>query len=161
MSLVSEHSFKFGQSRDLLDKVKSSLFEIGYYSVTPGNVKAAKEFNDGLCYALSAQFMIAERNYGAGGGKQYFDWLNTAINSYKKNAQITNSDPNDIQKKLLMQYHRQFLYTELERIQKMQYSQYVKMNYDDIKKDIGDSTFSIIVDIDNKTKVDFFYLRKK
>ncbi|CNI43015.1 putative RTX-family protein [Yersinia massiliensis] len=156
MSLVSEHSFKFGQSRDLLDKVKSSLFEIGYYSVTPGNVKAAKEFNDGLCYALSAQFMIAERNYGAGGGKQYFDWLNTAINSYKKSAQITNSDPNDIQKKLLMQYHRQFLYTELERIQKMQYSQYVKMNYDDIKKDIGDSTFSIIVDIDNKTKVDIF-----
>ncbi|WP_327214731.1 RTX toxin [Yersinia aleksiciae] len=156
MPLVPEHSFKFDQSRDLLDKIKLSLYEIGYFSVTSGNKKAAKEFHEGLCYALSAQFMIAERNYGAGGGKQYFDWLNTAIESYKKNAQITNSNPGDIQKKLLMQFHRQFLYTELERIQKMQYSQDVSNNYLNVRNDFGNLPRSIRNDTDNETRINVF-----
>ncbi|HDL8363052.1 TPA: RTX toxin, partial [Yersinia enterocolitica] len=123
MGYIKEESFYFNQANDLLVKLKKSIFEIGYYTISQGDEKAAKQFHNGICYALSAKFLMEERNYGVGGGKRYFNWLQQAIDSYKKNAAISNRDPTDIKRKLLMQYHRQFLYTELELLQKMQYSQ--------------------------------------
>lgn len=84
MSSMHEYSFKFSQGSDLLDRLKSSLYEIGYYSIAPSDSQAAREFSQGLCYALSAKFMMEERNHGIGGGGKYFNWLKNAIDSYKK-----------------------------------------------------------------------------
>ncbi|HDL7643962.1 TPA: RTX toxin [Yersinia enterocolitica] len=135
MGYVKGESFYFNQANDLLVKLKKSIFEIGYYSISQGDKKAAKQFHNGICYALSAKFLMEERNYGVGGGKRYFNWLQQAIESYKKNAAISNRDPIDIKRKLLMQYHRQFLYTELELLQKIQYSQNIRNNYIKLRVD--------------------------
>ncbi|ELY5243261.1 RTX toxin [Yersinia enterocolitica] len=135
MGYVKDESFYFDQTNDLLVKLKKSIFEIGYYSISQGDEKAAKQFHNGICYALSAKFLMEERNYGVGGGKRYFNWLQQAIVSYKKNAAISNRDPTDIKRKLLMQYHRQFLYTELELLQKIQYSQNIRSNHIKLRVD--------------------------
>lgn len=137
MSLIEQYSFDFSQGRDLVKKLETSLYEIGYYSVTPGDVDGAKKISGALCYALSTKFMMEERNGNVGGGKRYFSWLQRAIDSYKQNAQIVDRDPSNIQSKLLMQYYRQFLHTELERILILQNSQYVNNNYKEIKKNFG------------------------
>lgn len=156
MSMVKEHSFNFNQYRDLLSKIKTSLKEIGYYSVTPGDMIAAEKFTTGLCNGLSAKFMIVERHFGPGGGKQYFDWLNTTINSYMKNAQINDSDPKNIQNKLLMQYHRQFLYTELESILEMHFSQNIKIHHKEISDNIGGLARLLKRQESEKTTVDIY-----
>lgn len=148
MGYIKEESFYFDQANDLLVKLKKSIFEIGYYSISQGDEKAAKQFHNGICYALSAKFLMEERNYGVGGGKRYFNWLQQAIDSYKKNAAISNRNPTDIKSKLLMQYHRQFLYTELELLQKMQYSQNIRSNY-----------FKLRVNFENT--IDFLLSQKK
>ncbi|EEP95295.1 cytotoxin RtxA [Yersinia aldovae ATCC 35236] len=135
MSFEINYSFEFSQSRDLLTKIKKSIYEINYYSVTPGDAVAAERLTTGLCYALSAEFIAAERN-GSGGGKKYFEFMLKAINSYKGNAQIVSGDLDNITAKILMQYDRQFLYTELERIQTIHNSQNIKINYQSIDGDL-------------------------
>ncbi|CNK03806.1 putative RTX-family protein [Yersinia frederiksenii] len=137
MSLLEQHSFDFSQGRDLVKKLETSLYEIGYYSVTPRDVEGAKKISGALCYALSTKFMMEERNGNVGGGKRYFSWLQRAVDSYKQNAQIVDRDPSNIQSKLLMQYYRQFLHAELKRILILQNSQHVNNNYKEIKKYFG------------------------
>ncbi|CNI09143.1 putative RTX-family protein [Yersinia aldovae] len=156
MSSENNYSFEFSHGRDVIGKLSSSLYEIGFYSVTPGDEKASKRFSDGLCYGMSAKFMIEERNHGAGGGKKYFAWLQNAVDGYTENARIVDREPNNIQKKLLIQYHRQFLYTELETIQKLQYSQNINSNYKIINEDLNSVVRFLKSSEYNKSLVDVY-----
>ncbi|CCN86051.1 putative Adenylate cyclase [Vibrio nigripulchritudo SFn27] len=121
---VREASFNFHQGSDLLDAMKHVIPEIADVLITGGNSTAAKDFLKGVCFGLSARYLMEERVHGLGGGEQYLNWLKDSVNAYN-NPQSSGQDFNSVTQNLLNHYRRQNFGAALETIMSMQNSQNV------------------------------------
>lgn len=115
-------SFKFSQSIDIFFGKAIFIAKIAHKNVTKNSWKDSISFNQGVCYGLSAKYIIAERNYGPGGGKAYFDWLQEVAKGYNK---YTGKKGNvkSVQKRILSDYYRLQFEAEVIDILKLQHSQ--------------------------------------
>ncbi len=120
---LKAYSFHFSQDDNLLEKLKKIIPEIGSVLLTNGNKVESKEFLMGLCFALSARYLIEERIHGAGGGKDYMLWLKGAVKAYNDKSVNKKTDINAIESSLLNQYRRQNMGSAIEDLLSMQYSQ--------------------------------------
>ncbi|WP_174891489.1 hypothetical protein [Candidatus Hamiltonella defensa] len=94
--------------------------------------------NKGLCLALSIRYLIEERLHPMSGGKNYLFWLKNLVNS-ENDASLTIKDVEDIdavQKKILNQYRRQHLSTELEKLVALNSSQEMEIAARELKKEL-------------------------
>ncbi|HFG2029517.1 TPA: MARTX multifunctional-autoprocessing repeats-in-toxin holotoxin RtxA [Vibrio cholerae] len=121
---VQEASFNFHQSSDLLDVMQHVIPEIANVLITDGNVSAAKDFLEGVCFGLSSRYLIEERVHGLGGGEQYLNWLKDSVTAYNSKTN-KGQDFDSIKKNLLNHYRRQNFGAALETIMSMQNSQNV------------------------------------
>ncbi|ATW22272.1 hypothetical protein BJP44_03890 [Candidatus Williamhamiltonella defendens] len=67
---VMENSFDFNQYYQVFKKAKNRIKTINRLS-------EHYDGSTGLCLALSVRYLIEERNFGLGGGKDYMLWLKT------------------------------------------------------------------------------------
>ncbi|MEQ5091680.1 MARTX multifunctional-autoprocessing repeats-in-toxin holotoxin RtxA [Providencia rettgeri] len=120
---IDKQSFHFSQGGDLLDKLVTLIPEVGNKLVTNGNDAKSKEFREGLCFALSARYMIEERVNGLGGGKAYIEWLKDIVQAYNDNTPNKKLDIDTVADKLLNQYRRQDLGLVIKDLLSLQFSQ--------------------------------------
>ncbi|ERT11658.1 MARTX multifunctional-autoprocessing repeats-in-toxin holotoxin RtxA [Photorhabdus temperata] len=120
---LKAYSFHFSQSDNLLEKLKKIIPEMGSVLLTNGNKVESKAFLKGLCFALSARYLIEERIHGAGGGKAYTLWLKDAVKAYNDKSVNKKTNINAIESSLLNQYRRQNIGSAIEDLLSMQYSQ--------------------------------------
>ncbi|EWS69722.1 RTX toxin [Vibrio vulnificus] len=116
-------SFHFSQSADLLNKLITLIPEVGNVLITNGNDVQSKDFLEGVCFALSARYMMEERVHGLGGGKAYMEWLKDTVQAYNDNITNKKNDIGSVEQKLLNQYRRQNLGLAIKDLLSMQYSQ--------------------------------------
>lgn len=116
-------SFHFSQSTDLLNKLITLIPEVGNVLITNGNDAQSKDFLEGVCFALSARYMMEERVHGLGGGKAYMEWLKDTVQAYNDNITNKKNDIGSVEQKLLNQYRRQNLGLAIKDLLSMQYSQ--------------------------------------
>ncbi|WP_421346508.1 MARTX multifunctional-autoprocessing repeats-in-toxin holotoxin RtxA [Aeromonas veronii] len=116
-------SFHFSQGADLLDQLTTLIPEVGNVLITDGNDAQSKDFLEGVCFALSARYMMEERVHGPGGGKAYMEWLKDTVQAYTDNTTNKTTDIVSIEQKLLNQYRRQHLGLAVKDLLSMQYSQ--------------------------------------
>ncbi|KER01669.1 MARTX multifunctional-autoprocessing repeats-in-toxin holotoxin RtxA [Photorhabdus temperata] len=120
---LRDHSFYFSQSSNLLEKLGEIIPEIGSVRLTKGDIAESKKLMQGLCFALSARYLIEERVHGLGGGKAYMMWLKDAIKAYNDTSVNKSTDIGSIESALLNRYRRQNIGPAIEDILSMQYSQ--------------------------------------
>ncbi|OWO84700.1 hypothetical protein B5C26_02620 [Photorhabdus luminescens] len=120
---LEAYSFHFSQDSNLLEKLRKIIPEIGSVLLTNGNKVESKEFLEGLCFALSARYLIEERVHGLGGGKAYMLWLKDAVKAYNDKSVNKKTDIHSIESALLSQYRRQNMGSAIEDLLSMQYSQ--------------------------------------
>ncbi|NHB89674.1 MARTX multifunctional-autoprocessing repeats-in-toxin holotoxin RtxA [Photorhabdus tasmaniensis] len=120
---LREHSFYFSQSSNLLEKLGEIIPEIGSVRLTKGDTAESKKLMQGLCFALSARYLIEERVHGLGGGKAYMMWLKDVIKAYNDTSINKRTDIGSIESALLNQYRRQNIGPAIEDILSMQHSQ--------------------------------------
>ncbi|MCJ8349618.1 MARTX multifunctional-autoprocessing repeats-in-toxin holotoxin RtxA [Moritella sp.] len=118
-----ESSFHFSQGADLLDQLTKLIPEVGNVLITDGNKAKSKELLEGVCFALSARYMMEERVNGIGGGKAYMEWLKDSVHAYNDNQTSNKVDSGSTEQKLLNQYRRQNLGLAVKDLLSMQYSQ--------------------------------------
>ncbi|SGY96223.1 Autotransporter adhesin [Moritella viscosa] len=118
-----ESSFHFRQGPDLLDQLTKLIPEVGNVLITDGNKAKSKELLEGVCFALSARYMMEERVNGIGGGKAYMEWLEDSVHAYNDNQTSNKVDSGSTEQKLLNQYRRQNLGLAVKDLLSMQYSQ--------------------------------------
>ncbi|MBS9443676.1 MARTX multifunctional-autoprocessing repeats-in-toxin holotoxin RtxA [Photorhabdus heterorhabditis] len=116
-------SFHFSQGDNLLEKLDKIIPEIGSVLLTDGDKVKSKSLRKGLCFALSARYLIEERVHGSGGGKAYMMWLKDAVKAYNDTSVNKKTDINSIESSLLVQYRRQNIGPLIEDLLSMQYSQ--------------------------------------
>ncbi|WP_456299394.1 alpha/beta fold hydrolase, partial [Photobacterium marinum] len=116
-------SFHFSQGADLLNQLTTLIPEVGNVLITDGNDAQSKDFLEGVCFALSARYMMEERVYGLGGGKAYMEWLKDTVQAYNDNTANKKADIGSVEQKLLNQYRRQNLGMAVKDLLSMQYSQ--------------------------------------
>ncbi|ATW30796.1 hypothetical protein BJP41_09950 (plasmid) [Candidatus Williamhamiltonella defendens] len=100
--------------------------------------------NKGLCLALSIRYLIEERHHPMAGGKNYLFWLKNLVNS-ENAASLTIKDVEDmdaVQKKILNQYRRQHLSTELKKLVALNSSQEMEIAARKLKKELKRPTDS-------------------
>ncbi|SFN49723.1 MARTX multifunctional-autoprocessing repeats-in-toxin holotoxin RtxA [Xenorhabdus japonica] len=131
---LDKYSFHFTQGESLLNNLKKLVPEIGNVLLTNGNHVESKEFLEGVCFALSARYLMEERVHGLGGGKEYLSWLTDAVKAYNDNSLNKKSDINSIESSLLNQYHRQHIGPAIQDLLSMQYSRTQNMSYSDRDK---------------------------
>ncbi|ASV33398.1 hypothetical protein CJJ18_04315 [Candidatus Williamhamiltonella defendens] len=98
--------------------------------------------NRGLCLALSIRYLIEERHHPMRGGKNYLFWLKNLVNS-ENDAALTTKDVEDIdavKKKILNQYRRQHLSTELEKLVALNSSQEMEIAARELKRELKTPT---------------------
>ncbi|MEQ9720354.1 MARTX multifunctional-autoprocessing repeats-in-toxin holotoxin RtxA [Yersinia alsatica] len=132
-------AYKFDQSYKILTKIKRESYSLSKEHVTSDSNDDAKELNKGLCFALSAKVMMAERNYGEGGGKAYLSWLQDIIKGYRNNIGI-NNDVDKIQRSILSDYYRQEFEREMVDIFKIQFSQTVYLRANTFTREVSEAT---------------------
>ncbi|WP_416776198.1 MARTX multifunctional-autoprocessing repeats-in-toxin holotoxin RtxA [Xenorhabdus budapestensis] len=120
---LDEYSLHFNQGESLINNLKKLIPEIGDVRLTNGNHVESKEFLEGLCFALSARYMMEERVHGSGGGKKYMVWLMDAVKAYNDNTANKKSDINSVEASLLNQYRRQYIGSAIEDLLLIQYTQ--------------------------------------
>ncbi|WP_118987203.1 MARTX multifunctional-autoprocessing repeats-in-toxin holotoxin RtxA [Photorhabdus sp. CRCIA-P01] len=120
---LEAYSFHFSQDSNLLEKLRKIIPEIGSVLLTKGDKVESKEFLKGLCFALSARYLIEDRVHGLGGGKAYMLWLKDAVKAYNDKSVNKKTDINSIESALLNQYRRQNIGSAIEDLLSMQYSQ--------------------------------------
>ncbi|WP_434525443.1 MARTX multifunctional-autoprocessing repeats-in-toxin holotoxin RtxA [Photorhabdus asymbiotica] len=120
---LDAYSFHFSQDVNLLDKLSKIIPEIGSVLLTDGNKAESKSLRQGLCFALSARYLMEERVHGSGGGKAYMMWLKDAVKAYNDTSVNKKADINSIESSLLTQYRRQNIGPVIEDLLSMQYSQ--------------------------------------
>ncbi|OTA16515.1 Autotransporter adhesin [Xenorhabdus vietnamensis] len=125
---LDKYSFHFTQGESLLQNLEKLVPEIGNVLLTNGNHVESKEFLEGVCFALSARYLIEERVHGLGGGKEYLSWLTDAVKAYNDNSLNKKSDINSIESSLLNQYRRQHIGPAIQDLLSMQYSQTQNMS---------------------------------
>ncbi|WP_145559653.1 MARTX multifunctional-autoprocessing repeats-in-toxin holotoxin RtxA [Yersinia mollaretii] len=117
-------SFGFTQLTAVLLKVMNKGPKLSRRYIYDGDVKKANGIRYGICFGLSAKYMMAERNYGPGGGKAYFAWLEDLIEGgMAKPQKAINGNINEMQKSILADYYRNSLTEELVSIIRLQESQ--------------------------------------
>ncbi|MGR5146438.1 MARTX multifunctional-autoprocessing repeats-in-toxin holotoxin RtxA [Photobacterium alginatilyticum] len=116
-------SFHFSQGADLLNQLTTLIPEVGNVLITDGNDAQSKDFLEGVCFALSARYMMEERVHGLGGGKAYMEWLKDTVQAYNDNTANKKADIGSVEQKLLNQYRRQNLGMAVKDLLSMQYSQ--------------------------------------
>ncbi|MBI6549852.1 MARTX multifunctional-autoprocessing repeats-in-toxin holotoxin RtxA [Xenorhabdus lircayensis] len=126
---LDQYSFHFTQGDSLLNNLDKLVPEIGNVLLTNGNHVESKEFLEGVCFALSARYLIEERVHGLGGGKEYMAWLTDAVKAYKDNSVNKKSDINSVEASLLNQYRRQNIGPAIQDLLSMQYSQTQSMSH--------------------------------
>lgn len=137
MSSKLEYSFEFNQTKDLFKKIKSLMYDIAFNSVTNRDGVIANKLSSALCQALAIEYLVAQRKYGAEGGKDFFSWFKKVITQYDGNANIVNRDIDNILLKLDMQHNRQMICTVLERLQKVHNTQNIKINIGNINNNVA------------------------
>ncbi|OCQ51963.1 RtxA repeat protein [Photorhabdus australis subsp. thailandensis] len=120
---LEAYSFHFSQGDNLLEKLDKIIPEIGSVLLTDGNKAESKSLRKGLCFALSARYLMEERVHGSGGGKAYMMWLKDAVKAYSDTSINNKTDINSIESSLLAQYRRQNIGPVIEDLLSMQYSQ--------------------------------------
>lgn len=109
--------------RDLFKgELKKKIIRIASKHITPNSDKNAETFSAGLCKALAIKYMIAERNYGVGGGKAYISWLEDVVAGYNNHVTATGHIDN-IQKSILSDYYHSQFESEVVSLLKIQNSQ--------------------------------------
>ncbi|NHB97619.1 MARTX multifunctional-autoprocessing repeats-in-toxin holotoxin RtxA [Photorhabdus stackebrandtii] len=122
---LEAYSFYFSQDSNLLEKISKIIPEIGSVLLTKGDTVESKRLMKGLCFALSARYLMEERVHGAGGGKAYMMWLKDAVKAYNDKSVNKKTDINAIESSLLTQYRRQNIGPAIEDLLSMQYSQFM------------------------------------
>ncbi|WP_145584547.1 hypothetical protein, partial [Yersinia intermedia] len=121
IKLIANGFFEFSQRYDLLLPESKKIFDIAFSVVTHGNTISAKEFNNGLCRALSTKFLIEDSKYGPGGGQAYLSWLKRIVLNDITDTRITDLDSKYLINNIRTQYYRQFVSDELKSLLWVQY----------------------------------------
>ncbi|OVZ74522.1 C80 family cysteine peptidase [Yersinia intermedia] len=121
IKLIANGFFEFSQGYDLLLPESKKIFDIAFSVVTHGNTISAKEFNNGLCRALSTKFLIEDSKYGPGGGQAYLSWLKRIVLNDITDTRITDLDSKYLINNIRTQYYRQFVSDELKSLLWVQY----------------------------------------
>ncbi|MGP6380323.1 MARTX multifunctional-autoprocessing repeats-in-toxin holotoxin RtxA [Yersinia bercovieri] len=114
------YSFHFSQSGDLLNKIKNKLQEIVEEKNTNSDKEYIKRLKGGVCFSLSTKYLMAERNYGPGGGKRYLEWLAEVVDLQKNKNKNKNNDIIRIKNELLMEYNKGFFESEVNDVFNLQ-----------------------------------------
>ncbi|WP_118985842.1 MARTX multifunctional-autoprocessing repeats-in-toxin holotoxin RtxA [Photorhabdus sp. CRCIA-P01] len=120
---LEAYSFHFSQDGNVLEKISKIIPEIGSVLLTKGDTAESKKLMKGLCFALSARYLMEERVHGSGGGKAYMLWLKDTVKAYNDKSVNKKTDINAIESALLTQYRRQNIGRVIEDLLSMQYSQ--------------------------------------
>ncbi|MBS9423527.1 MARTX multifunctional-autoprocessing repeats-in-toxin holotoxin RtxA [Photorhabdus caribbeanensis] len=122
---LEAYSFHFSQDGNVLEKLSEIIPEIGSVLLTKGDTAESKKLMKGLCFALSARYLMEERVHGSGGGKAYMMWLKDTVKAYNDKSVNKKNDINAIESALLIQYRRQNIGLVIEDLLSMQYSQFM------------------------------------
>ncbi|OCA54794.1 MARTX multifunctional-autoprocessing repeats-in-toxin holotoxin RtxA [Photorhabdus namnaonensis] len=122
---LEAYSFHFSQDGNLLERLGKVIPEIGSVLLTKGDTAESKKLMKGLCFALSARYLMEERVHGSGGGKAYMLWLKDTVKAYNDKSVNKKTDINAIESALLTQYRRQNIGVVIEDLLSMQYSQFM------------------------------------
>ncbi|MFM1035656.1 MARTX multifunctional-autoprocessing repeats-in-toxin holotoxin RtxA [Yersinia enterocolitica] len=114
-------SFKFSQTLKIIRRAWYTNYKLAKQHVSKNEILESLQFNFGTCYALSAKYMIAERNYGVGGGKAYMSWLQDIAKGSSHKMKIS-SNVDKTQKSILSGYYREQFESEMISILKIQHS---------------------------------------
>ncbi|HDL7751218.1 TPA: MARTX multifunctional-autoprocessing repeats-in-toxin holotoxin RtxA [Yersinia enterocolitica] len=117
-------SFDFSQTTAILLPRKMTIYKLGKQHVTHGKAKSAMDMWFGVCFGLSAKYMIAARNYGPEGAKDYFSYIESLNKVNPKNAKnIINSNVRKIYNGFSLSYDKATREIDLASTLKMHKSQ--------------------------------------
>ena len=120
-----ELSFGFTQGSAILWPRKVDIYNLSKQHVTNGSGKGAVDLLSGICFGLSAQNMIVARNYGLGGAKKYFSYIESLSESNTKNTKnIVNGDVRKLYDSISRDYDKKTREIDLISTLKLQYSQF-------------------------------------
>ncbi len=117
-------SFDFSQTTAILLPRARDIYNLGKQHVTNGSRKHAVRMFSGICFGLSAKYMIAARNYGPEGAKDYFSYIESLNKANPKNAKsIINSNVRKIYNGFSLSYDKTMREKDLLSTLKMHKSQ--------------------------------------
>ncbi|HFP3027900.1 TPA: MARTX multifunctional-autoprocessing repeats-in-toxin holotoxin RtxA [Yersinia enterocolitica] len=117
-------SFDFSQTTAILLPRARDIYNLGKQHVTNGSRKHAVRMFSGICFGLSAKYMIAARNYGPEGAKDYFSYIESLNKANPKNAKnIINSNVRKIYNGFSLSYDKATREIDLASTLKMHKSQ--------------------------------------
>ncbi|WP_145578519.1 MARTX multifunctional-autoprocessing repeats-in-toxin holotoxin RtxA [Yersinia alsatica] len=116
--------FIFAQRELFKGELKKEIIRIASKHVTLNNNKNAETLSSGFSKALAIKYMIAERNYGVGGGKAYISWLEDVFSGYNNHVTATGHIDN-IQKSILSDYYYSQFESEIVSLLKITNSQHI------------------------------------
>ncbi|MDN0107035.1 MARTX multifunctional-autoprocessing repeats-in-toxin holotoxin RtxA [Yersinia rochesterensis] len=117
-------SFDFSQTSAILFPSKMTILKLSKQHVTHGKVKSAMGMWSGVCFGLSAKHIIAVRNYGPEGAKDYFSYIENLNKVNSKNAKdIINSDVRNTYNRFSLSYDKKTRDMDLVSTLKLQDSQ--------------------------------------
>ncbi|EKN3956651.1 MARTX multifunctional-autoprocessing repeats-in-toxin holotoxin RtxA [Yersinia enterocolitica] len=120
-----ELSFGFTQGSAIIWPRKVDIYNLSKQHVTNGSGKGAVDLLSGICFGLSAQNMIVARNYGLGGAKKYFSYIESLSESNTKNTKsIVNGDVRKLYDSISRDYDKKTREIDLISTLKLQYSQF-------------------------------------
>lgn len=114
--------FHFEQTSDFIDRVKKDIKRVAEEYAAGGDKPFIKEVKDGVCFALSIKYLIAERNYGPGGGRKYLSWLADMTDHHKNKDKVNvgNDNINKTKNYLLRDYYNKSFESEFNDIISLQ-----------------------------------------
>ncbi|HHL2498441.1 TPA: MARTX multifunctional-autoprocessing repeats-in-toxin holotoxin RtxA [Yersinia enterocolitica] len=114
--------FHFEQTSDFIDRVKKDIKRVAEEYAAGGDKPFIKEVKDGVCFALSIKYLIAERNYGPGGGRKYLSWLADVTDHHKNKDEVNvgNDNINKTKNYLLRDYYNKSFESEFNDIISLQ-----------------------------------------
>ncbi|MBW5820987.1 MARTX multifunctional-autoprocessing repeats-in-toxin holotoxin RtxA [Yersinia enterocolitica] len=114
--------FHFKQSSDFIDRVKKDIKRVAEEYTAGGDKPFIKDANNGVCFALSIKYLIAERNYGPGGGRKYLSWLADMTDHHKNKDKVDvgNDNINKTKNYLLRDYYNKSFESEFNDIISLQ-----------------------------------------
>ncbi|CFR10266.1 MARTX multifunctional-autoprocessing repeats-in-toxin holotoxin RtxA [Yersinia kristensenii] len=117
-------SFDFSQTSAILLPSKMAILKLGKQHVTHGKVKSAMGMWFGVCFGLSAKHIIAVRNYGPEGAKDYFSYIESLNKVSSTNTKdIINSDVRKKYNRFSLSYDKKTREMDLVSTLKLQHSQ--------------------------------------
>ncbi|ASX26837.1 hypothetical protein [Candidatus Williamhamiltonella defendens] len=117
-----EYSFDFNQLDALSDKINDIIPEIAEVLMTNGDKEKAEYLLKGLCFGLSARYLMEERVHGPGGGTKYMLMLEYIVDQYSKTVSRKDDSINAVKDQLRNHYYRQLLGPMLKDVLSLQFS---------------------------------------